>query len=542
MKKLINFVLIAAIFFTVSCGSDSKKEEKKLIETKSAVITVEKGGEIESSDGSAAVQIPAGALDKDTEITMKVYKSNGFKDKDAIASNVVEFGPDGTVFKKPIIISIKAEKSVKNELISAAVLKKDGSWSFSREGKAVMIAGKDEQGDPIMTTAQGDPIMVNAQGDPIMTNAQGDPIMLSAQGDPIMISAQGDPIMNASQGDPIMMTSGHFSSYAFVIVDKINEDKDKERPSGKITCKTEKEWATEYGEEWTEEDEKDQLTCENTGELMEICIEGDIYSETNGIYSIRAGKEEFLCEKDNNTECVMNALSYCGNIDGDYGEDGYCENDGVCASTGEKIQLCVNPSDSKYATAYVVGDKKFECTGSGCDKVYEEMVEYCGQVLYGEMTCKTETEWANEYSDESHKEWICEASDSEIKICIDDDFDPENDKFPTIELILAGSEVFYCTNDDSEDYSDIGDYVTTRDCYSAVLDYCGSNGDDFYVPEGCEEEFFCDAANEIIYRCERENGDAYLMIGGNEQECAEPEDGEQKCFVELDEFYESCNQ
>ena len=76
-----------------------------------------------------------------------------------------------------------------------------------------------------MTSAAGDPIMLNAAGDPIMMSADGgDPIMLSAAGDPIMVTAAGDPIMTSAAGDPIMMTTGHFTAYAFFLVEVEEEE------------------------------------------------------------------------------------------------------------------------------------------------------------------------------------------------------------------------------------------------------------------------------------------------------------------------------
>ncbi|MBR4490393.1 hypothetical protein IKP13_07130, partial [bacterium] len=174
MKKIL-VLFVSLAFLAVSCGGG---ESKTIVEEKSQTVSAENGGEIEVAGGAAKIRIPAGALKKDTEISVKLFKTDGFNNKKALASNVVEFGPSGTVFEKPILITINAEKSVSGKTIAAAVMKSDGSWSFSKEGAAVRLAGFDEAGDPIMTTAAGDPIMTNAAGDPIMMNAAGDPIMM----------------------------------------------------------------------------------------------------------------------------------------------------------------------------------------------------------------------------------------------------------------------------------------------------------------------------------------------------------------------------
>ena len=125
MKKLWVTLLVSALFLAVSCGGESKK----IVEEKSQTVKAEEGGEIEVAGGEAKIKIPAGALDKDTEISVKLYKTDGFNNKKALASNVVEFGPSGTKFKKPVVITINAEKAVKGKTVAAAVMKSDGTWS-----------------------------------------------------------------------------------------------------------------------------------------------------------------------------------------------------------------------------------------------------------------------------------------------------------------------------------------------------------------------------------------------------------------------------
>jgi hypothetical protein len=230
MKRVLSLIFVFVLIFAVaSCGS--KKENPAYEEQVSKEIKAEEGGKVESSDGKTSIEIPAEALDSDTKITMTIYdvsdyaaipdKIGGMK----VVSKVVEFEPSGTVFKKPVIISMTASEAFENKIVSAAVFyEKEGKLSYSEHG-AYGILGKDAAGDPIMTTAAGDPIMLSdgnlttGAGDPIMNAAAGDPIMMSAAGDPIMTNAAGDPIMNAAAGDPIMMATGHFTAYTFVVFD-----------------------------------------------------------------------------------------------------------------------------------------------------------------------------------------------------------------------------------------------------------------------------------------------------------------------------------
>ena len=251
MKKILCLIsVLILVFAVVSCGKKKKDELPDYEEQVSKEIKADDGGTVESSDGKTSVDIPAGALDEDTTITMTIYSAEGYSDTEGrkVISKVVDFEPNGTIFKKPVIIKMAAGEDVKDKTIVAAVYDEKGEkWSYSQGFYVTLGNGKTEAGDPIMhttdgkevtvsegnlttaagdpimmTNAAGDPIMMNAAGDPIMLaseNAAGDPIMTSAAGDPIMTSAAGDPIMNSAAGDPIMMTTGHFTAYTFIVFD-----------------------------------------------------------------------------------------------------------------------------------------------------------------------------------------------------------------------------------------------------------------------------------------------------------------------------------
>jgi len=550
MKKFLVLTIFAALFFAVSCGGSG--ESKKVVEEKSQTITASEGGEIEVAGGEAKIKIPAGALDKDTEISVTLYTTDGFKNKKALASNVVEFGPSGTKFKKPVLVTINAERSVKGKTIAAAVMKSDGTWSYSKDGAAVKLAGYDAAGDPIMTTAAGDPIMTNAAGDPIMTNAAGDPIMLAAAGDPIMVSAAGDPIMNAAAGDPIMMTTGHFSSYTFVVVDEVDAKEENSEPSGKLTCKTGSEWERLSGDDH-EDGNIDDYICKKTGEELVFCIEGSTPNENTVPYSIKAGNKEFKCSGDGR-DCALEVYDYCGNLDGNIEGEYYCEEQGECEKTGETAKICVSTSgDGNFY--YQAGDRKFDgCSSENVEDCYNEFVKYCGEIIRDEeegLVCKTETEWAEEFDESgNHKTWICEATGLEISICIPDTFDMsdmEEGEFPPFYSIETGGARFYCDPSSADTEGGIGDYATSMDCYKEMEDYCGgySGGeeDDYgdNQPEECSFYTHCEGGNFNIYLCTPEEGDTYIFYSGYKQECVEPEEGMDMCEQELNDFAESCS-
>ena len=241
MKRFFSLILVfLLIFAVVSCGGKKKKEEKPAYEEQvTKEVSSEEGGKVESKDGKTSIEIPGGALDSNTTITMRIYDAKGYVGTEGqkVVSKVVEFEPSGLVFKKPVIITMAATEPFENQVVTAAVYRESkGEWSYSEHGAYAVLAGKDAAGDPIMQSAAGDPIMLNAAGDPIMQQAAGDPIMMSAAGDPIMLAsagdpimsnAAGDPIMNAAAGDPIMMTTGHFTAYTFIVLGESTEPVEK---------------------------------------------------------------------------------------------------------------------------------------------------------------------------------------------------------------------------------------------------------------------------------------------------------------------------
>ena len=159
------------------------------------------------------------AVSLDTEIKMTLSDSSLYPKSDSIPTKVVSLEPHGTIFKKPVVITLKTEQKISFRLVSAAVWDEQADqWRYSREG-AFAVYGKSDSGDPIMTNAMGDPIMLSADGDFIYKDSSGDPIMLTSMGDPIMLSKSEDPVKNAAMGDPIMLATGHFSTFTFILVD-----------------------------------------------------------------------------------------------------------------------------------------------------------------------------------------------------------------------------------------------------------------------------------------------------------------------------------
>ncbi len=83
MKKIIISVLVLIMFFACT---EKKVEKKEVLDSVTKTISASEGGEIATEDGEGKIEIPAGALEKDTEITMTRYKKDGFPEKDDLIS------------------------------------------------------------------------------------------------------------------------------------------------------------------------------------------------------------------------------------------------------------------------------------------------------------------------------------------------------------------------------------------------------------------------------------------------------------------------
>ncbi|MBO7125987.1 DUF4215 domain-containing protein [bacterium] len=376
MKRIFTLVLVVFLVVLVaSCGDEKKKDVVK--EKVTQEVSSEEGATVKTSDESVAVDIPSGALEGNTTITMTVYESShhATAEGEQVMSQVVEFEPSGTIFKKPIIITMKSTENIKNKVVTAAVYNEaKGEWSYNEHGAYAVLTGQDAAGDPIMQSAAGDPIMLNAAGDPIMMSAAGDPIMMAAAGDPIMLAsagdpimtnAAGDPIMNAAAGDPIMMTTGHFTAYTFIALgpkepvevpddadDKDDEDKDDIDDVDDVDDADEDIYVPECGNGKVEEGEE--------------CDKGSENGKTECAYSETSCQ---VCTDD--CQITEGNTSFCGDEVKDTANGEECDNgfsNGIinCAYGDENCTVCT--ADCKVADG----------TTSFCgDGIVDEDVEDC---------------------------------------------------------------------------------------------------------------------------------------------------------------------
>ncbi len=105
------FLVLLAMFLMafVACESDSggsgggsgatpDPDEGKVAK---ATIVAADGGEVKTESGNATVNLPAGALTEDTEISIEVAPAEA-----DTAASVYDFKPDGQQFEKPVTISL----------------------------------------------------------------------------------------------------------------------------------------------------------------------------------------------------------------------------------------------------------------------------------------------------------------------------------------------------------------------------------------------------------------------------------------------------
>lgn len=100
---MAGFVALSACS-TSSSGSSSTPNSATVSDQVTVHVTAAEGGTVSDKSGAITLAIPAGALDKDTDITLAVSgPANGS------AGNVYDFGPDGLKFSKAATLTIKAD-------------------------------------------------------------------------------------------------------------------------------------------------------------------------------------------------------------------------------------------------------------------------------------------------------------------------------------------------------------------------------------------------------------------------------------------------
>lgn len=110
------FAVTSTVGALVACSSDdtstsssssSSGSSGQTGDTVTVHVTAAAGGTVADKDGKASLAIPPGALEKDTDITLKITPKSG-----AAVVDVADYGPDGLKFLKPATITMKADASL----------------------------------------------------------------------------------------------------------------------------------------------------------------------------------------------------------------------------------------------------------------------------------------------------------------------------------------------------------------------------------------------------------------------------------------------
>jgi len=120
MKRIfcISFLALTAsgVVSLIACSSDdtstsssssSSGSSGQTGETVTVHVSAANGGTVADKDGKASLAIPPGALDKDTDITLKITAKSG-----TALVDIADYGPDGLKFLKPATITMKADASL----------------------------------------------------------------------------------------------------------------------------------------------------------------------------------------------------------------------------------------------------------------------------------------------------------------------------------------------------------------------------------------------------------------------------------------------
>lgn len=118
---------LAAVVPSVGCSIDDNlkpdNDSTTPSETITKRITAAEGGTISDASGKVTLTIPAGALAQDTDISLTVGAAEA-----GSASSVYEFGPAGTQFSKPAVLTAKLAGAVPEGKSAQLAVLDNGAW------------------------------------------------------------------------------------------------------------------------------------------------------------------------------------------------------------------------------------------------------------------------------------------------------------------------------------------------------------------------------------------------------------------------------
>ena len=141
-KKLISIGVMTLSLILPSCSCDAKNdsESTQTPSTKEYSVVTKtigtNGGQVKDEESYLGLNIPAGALKGDTNITAQ-YVGEPAKFSSAPILGFLcgaEFGPSGTVFEKPVQVTLKLDKAPINDQLSVAYYDEENKlWECAAE-------------------------------------------------------------------------------------------------------------------------------------------------------------------------------------------------------------------------------------------------------------------------------------------------------------------------------------------------------------------------------------------------------------------------
>ena len=119
-------ICLCAVSFGVFACSDDPGSPEPAGPVESTMID-ESGGEATSDDGMVTIEIPEGAVDQETEITIQRQTS---PDRDDLYTNLYEFGPSGIEFNESVFVEMDYTEEPGDEQLSLARVDSDGEREF----------------------------------------------------------------------------------------------------------------------------------------------------------------------------------------------------------------------------------------------------------------------------------------------------------------------------------------------------------------------------------------------------------------------------
>lgn len=141
VRWLLRVLLLGCLSFgsLVACSDGAGGGPTSYVgQERSALIEAGKGGGV--ALGAVKVTVPAEALAKDTELSVKISDKKQHPDKDRIAIDVYEFGPEGTTFSKDVELKfdLKGVKVGKSQRARVAELDEETNrWKALPDSKVV---------------------------------------------------------------------------------------------------------------------------------------------------------------------------------------------------------------------------------------------------------------------------------------------------------------------------------------------------------------------------------------------------------------------